>query len=111
MKLRDKAGYILWDSIVALAVFSIMLMIYLPAYYQEISRMRQIQEETEQWRIFAQLSLLESHSVLSDEEKQEVYQQMIEQSQYDPISYYWAHDEAYIEFSQGELKHVYKISQ
>lgn len=54
----DKKGFTLIESLLALFVFGLVLSLYLPSFYEQLQKRREVQEKTEQFRIFHELAQL-----------------------------------------------------
>ena len=61
MKYNFKQGFSLAEALVGFTLFSLILMLYLPALYLEMSRISQLQTETDQWRIFYEFVQIEKY--------------------------------------------------
>lgn len=56
------------ESIAALVLFSVMLMLYLPAFIAELNRQQVISQQTEDYRIFYELAAMYYNQPLSKSE-------------------------------------------
>lgn len=67
MRYNSKKGFSLAEALVGFSLFSIILMLYLPAFYSEIERMSQLKMETEHWRIFYELVQVNSQQMTAEQ--------------------------------------------
>lgn len=65
MNYAHKQAFSLFESLVAISVFSFILMLYLPANYQEVKRIETIKNDTHKWRIFYEMVHLQQNSTLN----------------------------------------------
>ncbi|MCW6659170.1 type II secretion system GspH family protein [Aerococcaceae bacterium NML191292] len=75
MKL-NKAGFSLVESFVAFVLISLMLMLYLPAFYPELGRLKAEQLYTAQWRLFYELAAIELRSDMPPVQKTQLKEQL-----------------------------------
>ena len=54
----DKKGFTLIESLLALLVFGLVLSLYLPSLYEQLQKRHEVQEKTEQFRIFHEMAWL-----------------------------------------------------
>lgn len=66
MNYVNKKGFTFIESLVGLSLFSLILMLYLPAFYLELSRVSTLQRETQQWQLFHQMVMLRLDPNLSE---------------------------------------------
>lgn len=58
---------------VAFFIFSLMLMLYLPAYQTEIMRLKELKVVTNQWQLMADLIELSHHQAIAIDQRMEAY--------------------------------------
>ena len=64
---NNKKGFTLVESIIGFFLLSSMLLLYLPAHYNELYRMEELEKQTNQWRIFNDLVSIELNLTLNEE--------------------------------------------
>lgn len=52
---QNNQGFALVESMVAFIIFSLMLMLYLPAYHRELQRLEELKLVANQWQLFDDL--------------------------------------------------------
>lgn len=106
MKYNFKQGFSLAETLVGFTLFSLILMLYLPAFYLEMSRISQLQNETEHWRIFYELVQIEIHHS-TQLESNSLNALAHEVSSYDTVEFFSCEvSECLITFSDGSAYNV-----
>lgn len=106
MNYVNKKGFTFMESLVGLSLFSLILMLYLPAFYLELSRVSALEKETQQWQIFSELVNLTLHPNIT-EEQCEILKQSISMKYSYTISLFDCQtQQCFIRFSDGEVYDV-----
>lgn len=64
------------ESLVAFVLISLMLMLYLPAFYPELGRLKAEQVHTAQWRLFYELAAIELRLDMLPAQKTQLKEQL-----------------------------------
>lgn len=102
MKFVNKRAFTFVEALVGLSLFSFILMLYLPAFYLELSRMSLLQKETQQWQIFHELVVLHSNSNVTPEQFENTKLTRLNQSPYAVTYFDCQLSRCQIQFSDGE---------
>lgn len=78
LKFNHNKGFTIAEGMVSLVVFSLIMLLYLPAFYLELGRMTSLNDESERWRVFYELSLVQLSETLSSEAKASAIQKIID---------------------------------
>lgn len=102
MNFVNKRAFTFVEALVGLSLFSFILMLYLPAFYSELSRMSILQKETQQWQIFHDLVVLQSNPTVTPEQFENAKLNRLKQSPYAVNFFNCQVHICQIQFSDGE---------
>ena len=74
---KHKAGFSTIETVVGFFLFSSMMLLYLPAYYNELRRIDDASQTSQAWRLFSELVDVELDEQIEDEAKALVSEQLI----------------------------------
>lgn len=102
LRLSNKRGFSLLESLIGFVLFSLMLLFYLPSFQLEISRMSELRRESLRWQLFYDLVRV----VQKDTDYTTIIDNRIESSVEDIHSFNCQRDECRIVFGDGEMYEV-----
>ncbi|XJS11391.1 hypothetical protein ACF3NG_03920 [Aerococcaceae bacterium WGS1372] len=110
MNFNNKKAFTITESIVGFFLFSSMLLLYLPAYYNEMERMEGAIAQTNYWRVFSDLVEVELNSIISEESRrlqQDMIIELWEADQENNVSQFYCDEYlCLITFSEGHSLYV-----
>ena len=106
MSYVNKHGFTFMESLVGLTLFSLILMLYLPAFYLELSRISSLQTETQQWQIFQKLVSLDLNPTVTEQQFSLAQASQSKASSYLVERFACQVDFCFIQFADGETYHV-----
>ncbi|MGO4929074.1 prepilin-type N-terminal cleavage/methylation domain-containing protein [Fundicoccus sp. Sow4_D5] len=106
MSYVNKKGFTFIESLVGLSLFSLILMLYLPAFYLELSRVSTLQRETQHWQIFHELVSLRLDPKVTDEQFELAKHSIATKRSYIVNAFDCQAHQCFIQFSDGEVYDV-----
>lgn len=107
---NNKKAFSLVESIIGFFLFSSIVLLYLPAHYNELQRMDQLERQTNQWRLFNELATVELNSELSEEDQavqKDLIIELWESEQAVQVEQFYCDDySCVITFSEGSSLYV-----
>lgn len=76
---QNNQGFALVESMVAFIIFSLMLMLYLPAYHRELQRLEELKLVANQWQLLDDLIQMSQQPLLDLDTRIEVYTLLYEE--------------------------------
>lgn len=105
MKFVNKRAFTFAETLTALSLFSLILMLYLPAFYLEMTRMTELRTETQKWNLFHELVKLDyfskSQNYPADNFEHYIFNDNQENEILDVASFLCENYRCKIEFSDG----------
>lgn len=74
---KDKGGFSMIETIIGFFLFSSMMILYLPAFHNELKRMDDVSQTSQTWRLFSELVDVSLDEEMNEKAKQAVNEQLI----------------------------------
>ena len=104
------ARFTLTESIISLALFSLILMLFLPGLVQHVALVRASQSQTERWRLAYHLAQAQAQPLDQRTSQDELYLSILQDYQDlhadTVVDLQITPDQIYLAFSQEEVVHV-----
>lgn len=108
MKYADNKGFTLVETLIGFILFSMMMMIYLPGFYQEMMRNQIEQEKTFQWKLVSDLAQASCNSHKEEGVVEDIVNLYNQTHTSEAITYHVDLSKVWIQFEDGSELDVTK---
>lgn len=99
----SKQAFILWDALIGFFIFSIVLMLFIPSYYNEVQRMYALREDIEAWELLVDIAIIQADEEIGGSDAQALIARLADSKGLRDIYYDCSSDSCWLRYKEEEI--------